>query len=80
MTHNSVNIIPGVTVLALCTSSDHSIYLYQVLPKYLERLKSYGANTISIQILTKGHNSTNIACGGTVQFLFSEQCLIIIYI
>ena len=60
MTHNSVNIVPGITVLALCTSSDHGIYLYRVLPKYLERLTSYGANTISILILTKGHNSTNI--------------------
>ena len=69
MAHNSVNIVHGVTILALCTSSDHGLYLYQVLPKYLERYKNYGANTISTLIITKGYNSTTIARGVTVLVL-----------
>ena len=69
MGHNSVNIVHGITVLALCISSAHGLSLYQVLPKNLERFKSYGVNTISILIITKGHNSTNIACGVTVLVL-----------
>ena len=28
---NSVNIARGITVLVLCTSSDHGLHLYQVL-------------------------------------------------
>ena len=39
------------------------------LAKYLVRFKSYGANTISILIITKGHNSKNIARGVTVLVL-----------
>ena len=42
MGHHSVNIEYGGTVLALCTLSDHGLYLYQVLLKYLEQFKSYG--------------------------------------
>ena len=56
-------------MFALCESSDHGLYLYRVLPKYLERFKSYGANTMSILIITKGHNTTNIACEVTVLVL-----------
>ena len=69
MGHNSVNIVHGVTVLALCTSSDHGLYFYHVLQKYLERFMSCGANTMSILIITKGHNSANIAHGVTVLVL-----------
>ena len=69
MGHNSVNIVHGVTVLAPCTLSGHSQYLYQVLSKSLERFKCYGANTISILIITKGHNSTNIIGRVTVLVL-----------
>ena len=69
--HNFLHIEHGVTVLALCTSSDHGLYLYQVLPKYLERVKSYGANTISLLIITKGYNSPNIAHGVTVLVLYT---------
>ena len=69
MGHNSVNIVHGVTVLALFTSSDHGQYLYQVLSKYLIRFKSYGENTISILIITNEHNSTNIARGVTDRVL-----------
>ena len=34
--HNSENIARGVTVLILCTLSDHGLYLCQVWWKYLE--------------------------------------------
>ena len=34
--HNSVNIVCGVTVLVLCTLSNHGLPLYQVSLKYLE--------------------------------------------
>ena len=30
MGHNSVILVQGVTVLVLCISSDHGLYLYQV--------------------------------------------------
>ena len=36
---------------------------------YHERFKSYGADTISILIITKGHNSINIVRGVTVLIL-----------
>ena len=52
--HSSVNIARGVTVLVLCTSSNHGLHLYQVCCKYLGQFKSYGADTISILIITKG--------------------------
>ena len=45
--HNSVKNVGGVSVLALCTSSDDRLYLYQVSWKYLERYQSYGAETKS---------------------------------
>ena len=61
--------LPTFTLLALGTSSDHGLYLYQVLPKYLERFYSYLTNTISKFIISKGYNSTNIACGVTVLVL-----------
>ena len=63
--HNSVNIAREVTVYVFCTSSDHVLLLYQVSRKYLQRLTSYGADTISILIITKGHNSVHIASGVT---------------
>ena len=37
--HYSVIIVHGVTVLALCTSSDHGLYLYQVLKNILNGLR-----------------------------------------
>ena len=78
MGHNSVNIVHGVTVLALCTSSDHGLYLHRGLPKHLERFNIYGANIISVLIVTKGHNYVNIASGFTV--LLSSHCQIMVYI
>ena len=43
-----------VTVLNLCTSSSHALYLYQVLRNYLEWYQGY---MISILKITKGNNS-----------------------
>ena len=59
--HNSVNLVHGVSVLVLCISSDHGLHLYQVSQKYLELFQSYGADTISILIYIKGHNSVKSA-------------------
>ena len=67
--HNSVNIAYVVTILSFCTSSNHSLHLFQVSRIYLERFQSYGVDTISILIITKGHNSVNIAHGVTVLIL-----------
>ena len=38
---NSVKYVSQVMVLYLCTSSDHALYLYQVLGKYLRVFQSY---------------------------------------
>ena len=43
-----------VTVLNLCTSSGHALYLYQVSRNYLERYQSYRVDMISILKITKG--------------------------
>ena len=49
-----------VTVLNLCTSSGHALYLYQVLRNYLEQYQSYIVDMISILKITKGNNSAKI--------------------
>ena len=71
MRHNSLYIVYGITVLGVCTLSDQDLYLYQALLKYLERFESYIANTISILIIKKRYNSTDIACGVTVLLLLT---------
>ena len=45
------------TVLNLCKSSGHALYLYQVLLNYLEQYQSYRVAMISILKITKGNNS-----------------------
>ena len=55
------------------TSADHDLHLYQVWYKYLERFKSYGADTISLLISTKWHDSINIAPGVTVLILCTSS-------
>ena len=67
--HNSITIVHGVTLLVLCISSDHGLHLYQVSRKYLDQFQSYGADTISILIYTKGYNSVKITNGVTVLIL-----------
>ena len=51
--NNSAKNVGGVTVVNLCTSSDHGLYLYQVSWNYLERYQSYGPDT-NVQPLTNG--------------------------
>ena len=38
--------VGAVTILLLCSFSDHALYLYQVLWKYLSSFQSYWADTI----------------------------------
>ena len=51
--NNSAKNVGGMTVVNLCTSSDHGLYLCQVSWNYLERYQSYGADT-NVQPLTDG--------------------------
>ena len=43
--NNSAKNVGGVTVVNLCTSSDHALHLCQVSWNYLERYQSYRADT-----------------------------------
>ena len=43
-----------VTVLNLCTSSGHALYLYQVMRNYLERYQSYTVDIIFILKIQRG--------------------------
>ena len=51
--NNSAKNVGGVTVVNLCTSSGHTLYLCQVSWNYLKRYQSYGADT-NDQPLTEG--------------------------
>ena len=51
--NNSAKNVGGVTVVNLCTSSDHALHLYQVSWNYLKRYQSYGPDT-NVQPLTDG--------------------------
>ena len=55
--NNSATNVGGVTVVNLCTSSYHALYLCQVSLNYLERYQSYGADT-NDQPLTDGRTDT----------------------
>ena len=39
--HNSIKNVGGVTVLNLCSSSDHALHLNQVSQKYLNGFQKY---------------------------------------
>ena len=54
--NNSAKNVGGVTVVNLCTSSDHALYLCQVLWNYLEWYQSYWADT-NDQPLTDGRTA-----------------------
>ena len=64
--NNFAKNVSGVTVVYLCTSSGHALYFYQVLWNYLERYKSYRADTISILKITKWNNSAKNVGGVNV--------------
>ena len=58
--------VGGATVVNLCMSSGHALYLCQVSWNNIKRYQSYRVSIISIRKITKGNNSTKNACGATV--------------
>ena len=58
--------VGGATVVNLCMSSGHALYLCQVSWNNIKRYLSYRVNTISIRKITKGNNSAKNAGGATV--------------
>ena len=71
--NNSAKNVGGVTVVNLCTSSGHALYLCQVSWNYLEQYQSYRADTISIRKITKGNNSAKNVGGVTVPYLCTSS-------
>ena len=59
--NNSAKNVVGATVVNLCMSSGHALYLCQVSLNNLERYQSYRVDTISIGKITKGDNSAKNA-------------------
>ena len=64
--NNSTKNVGGVTVVNLCKSSGHALYVYQVLWNYHEQYQSYKEDTISSPKITKGNNSAKNVGGVTV--------------
>ena len=64
--NNSAKNVVRATVVNLCMSSGHALYLCQVSWNNLERYQSYRVATISIGKITKGDNSAKNAGGATV--------------
>ena len=52
--NNSAKNAGGATIVNLCMSSGHALYLCQVSWNHLERYQSYRADTISIRKITRG--------------------------
>ena len=71
--NNSTKNVGGVTIINLCTSSDHGLYLCQVSWNYLKRYQSYRADTISILKITKGNNSAKNVGGDNVVHLCTSS-------
>ena len=67
--NNSAKNVGWETVVNLCMSSGHALYLCQVSWNYHERYQSYRADTISIRKITKGNNSAINVGGVTVVYL-----------
>ena len=76
--NNSAKNVGGMTVVNLCMSSAHALYLCQVSWNNLERYQSYRVDTISIGKITKGNNSTKIAGGATVVNLCTSSVMLYI--
>ena len=64
--NNSAKNVGGATVVNLCMSSGHALYLCQVSWNNIKRYQSYRVSTISIRKITKGNNSVKNAGGATV--------------
>ena len=71
--HNCVKTADGVMVLNLCTSSDDTLYLYQVSRKYPKGFQSDRADMICILKFTKGHNFLKSVGGGMVLALCTSS-------
>ena len=67
--NNSGKNAGGATVVKLCTSSGHALYLCQLSRNYLEPCQSYRADTISILKIAKGNNYAKNVGGVTVIIL-----------
>ena len=68
--------VGGATVVNLCMSSGHALYLCQVSCNNIKRYQSYRVSTISIRKITKGNNSAKNAGGATVVNLCTSSCFI----
>ena len=58
--------VGGATVVNLCMSSGHALYLCQVSWNNIKQYQSYRVSTISILKITKGNNSAKNVGGVTV--------------
>ena len=76
--NNSAKNVGGVTVVNLCMSSGHALYLCQVSRNNLERYQSYRVDTISIGKITKGNNSTKNAGAATLVNLCTSSVMLYI--
>ena len=66
--------VNGVAALHLSTLPDNALYLYQISLKYLRGFHSYSANTISLLIFSKRHNSfINIEVNVLVLYTSSDD-------
>ena len=64
--NNSAKNVGGATIVNLCMSSGHALYLCQVSWNNLKRYQSYRVDKIPIGKITKGDNSAKNADGATV--------------
>ena len=75
---NSAKNVGGATVVNLCMSSGHALYLCQVSWNNLERYQSYRVDTISIGKITKGDNSAKNAGWATVGYVCTSSVMLYI--
>ena len=67
-----------MTVVNLCMSSGHALYLCQVSRNNLERYQSSRVDTISIGKITKGNNSAKNTSGAAVVNLCTSSVMLYI--
>ena len=76
--NNPAKNVGGKTVVNLCMSSGHALYLCQVSRNNLKQYQSYRVDTISIGKITKGNNSAKNASGATVVNLCMSSVMLYI--
>ena len=62
-----------MTIVNICKSSSHALYLCQVLGNYRKRYQSYKGDTISILKITKGNGSAKNVDGATVVNIYMSS-------